>query len=330
MFYKFVVVALMSMSFQLHGKVEESCLPQMDVVYTQDFGKKINSKQKESMQNAVQRQNQKLRVMTYNMLYNEKSAEALLPEKYQWNARKPRLLEYIDFAKADVIGSQELQEDQIEEVMNALGNDYNYYGIKTRVNEGRSDTNAIFFNPKRLELVDSKTIPYENRVGDNAFTYCRFKDKISNKVFSVINTKLTWGNTDRRLAEATQLSQFANLLPSSEPIFVIGDFNLYPFIEHKNNLFFDGTYVEKVLTEYNLKDAKNNSIFGHFGPFCSITNSKKNLAPFVGPELTGFILDHILVNDRVEVLTHGIDVARVNGEFPSDHFPVIADVIFKE
>ncbi len=328
--YRLAIISLMVVSFQLYGKIDDSCLPEMDMIYTYDFGKKINTKQKESIQNAVQHQQQKLRVMTYNMLYNEKSAEDLLPEKYQWNARKPRLLEYLAFAKADIIGSQELQEDQLQEVISAQGNNYSYYGMKTRENEGRSDTNAIFFNPMRLELIDSKTIPYQGRLGDNAFTYCHFRDKLLNKNFSVINTKLTWGDTERRLAEASQLSQFAKLLPPEEPILLIGDFNLFPFLEHKNNLFFDGTYIEKVLTENNLKDAKNNSIFGHFGPLCSITNSKKNLAPFVGPELTGFILDHILVNDRIEVFTHGIDTARVNGEFPSDHFPVVADVFFKE
>lgn len=330
MFCKLATIALMSLSFQLSGKIDDSCLLQMEEIYFQDVSKKINSRQKESMQNAIQHQNQKLRVMTYNMLYNEKSAEALLPEKHQWNARKPRLLEYLAFAKADIIGSQELQEDQLQEVVAALGDDYSFYGIKTRENEGRTDTNAIFFNPKRLELINSKTIAYENRVGDNAFTYCCFRDKLLNKNISVVNTKLTWGNTERRLAEASQLSLFASALPSNESILVIGDFNLFPFLEHKNNLFFDGTYIEQVLTENNLKDAKNKSLFGHFGPLCSITNSRQNLAPFVGPELVGFILDHIFVNDRIEVFTHGVDTARVNGEFPSDHFPVVADVFLKD
>jgi endonuclease/exonuclease/phosphatase family metal-dependent hydrolase len=330
MLCKVASIALIGLSFQLSGKIDDSCLSEMGEVYVQDFGKKVNSRQKESMQNAIQHQSQKLRVMTYNMLYNEKSAEALLPKKYQWNARKPRLLEYLAFAKADIIGSQELQEDQLQEIINALGSDYRYYGIKTRENEGRTDINAIFFNPKRLELIDSKTIPYENRIGDNAFTYCRFRDKLLDKNVSVVNTKLTWGNTERRLLEASQLSQFANSLPSDKSILVVGDFNLFPFLEHKNNLFFDGTYIERVLTENNLEDAKNKSIFGHFGPLCSITNSRKNLAPFAGPELIGFILDHILVNDRVEVFTHGIDTARVNGEFPLDHFPVVADIFLKE
>lgn len=62
---------------------------------------------------------------------------------------------------------------------------------------------------------------------------------------------------------------------------------------------------------------------------CSIDNSKKTLAPFVDPELIGFTLVHIFVNNHVDVLTHGIDPARVNGQFPSDHFPVIADVFLK-
>lgn len=56
MFYKLVIFALMGLLCQLYGKVDESCLPQMDAVYSQDFGKKINLKQKESMQNALQHQ----------------------------------------------------------------------------------------------------------------------------------------------------------------------------------------------------------------------------------------------------------------------------------
>ena len=62
------------------------------------------------------------------------------------------------------------------------------------------------------------------------------------------------------------------------------------------------------------------------GPFYS----KITVEPFVGPKLAGFILDHILVNEHIEVFTHGIDTAKVNGEYPSDHFPAIADLIIKK
>jgi endonuclease/exonuclease/phosphatase family metal-dependent hydrolase len=326
----FIAVALLTSSFQTFATIEESILPSMDNIYNQDFGHKVNTKQKELMLHAIQKKAQKLRIMTYNMLYNAKDAEEKLLPKYRWEFRKPRLLEYLSYAKADIIGSQELQEDQIQEVMSVLGANYGYYGEKTRQNEGRSDTNAIFFNKNRIELLESKTISYKDEQCKNAFTYCLFKDKVTNKKFTVLNTKLSWGSPDRRLAEAVQLNEFSNHLSAEDPIIVLGDFNIYPFILHKRNIFFDGDYVEQVLLGENLKDAKIKSAFGHFGPLCSITNSKETLEPFIGPQLVGFVLDHILVNDHVEVSTHGIDTAKVNGEFPSDHFPVIADINFKD
>lgn len=325
----FFIAALLAASFQVSATVKESILPSMENVYLQDFGSKVNRNQKELMQKAIQNKNQKLRLMTYNMLYNAQEAEDKLPTKHQWDNRKPRLLEYLSYAKADVIGSQELQEDQVQEVMSFLGNTYGCYGEKTRENEGRTDINAIFYNKTRLELIDSKTIPYIDDHCKNAFTYCRFKDLATNNEFVVLNTKLSWGNPDRRLAEAVQLNAYSSHFLPKDPIIVLGDFNLYPFILHKCNIFFDGDYVERVLAGKNLKDAKSLSAFGHFGPLCSITNSRDTLEPFVGAQLIGFVLDHILVNDEVEVLTHGIDTAKVNGEFPSDHFPVVADISFR-
>lgn len=325
----FFIAALLAASFQVSAAVEESVLPSMENIYLQDFGGKINRDQKALMQKAIQNKSQKLRLMTYNMLYNAPEAEDKLPIKHRWEDRKPRLLEYLLYATADVIGSQELQEDQVQEVMSFLGNTYGYYGEITRENEGRTDINAIFYNKIRLELIDSKTIPYIDGHCQNAFTYCRFKDRSTNKEFVVLNTKLSWGNPDRRLAEAVQLNDYSSHFSSNDPVVVLGDFNLYPFILHKSNIFFDGDYVERVLAGKNLKDAKSISAFGHFGPLCSITNSRDTLEPFIGAQLIGFVLDHILVNEEVEVLAHGIDTAKVAGEFPSDHFPVIAEVSFR-
>lgn len=324
-----LALALIATFSQAVGSVEQSILPLMDYIYSHDFGKKVNHQQKASMRYAAQNQSEKVRVMTYNMLYNAKEAEDKLPAQHRWESRQLRLLEYLAFAKADIIGSQELQEDQVQGLMNVIGTDYAYYGEKTRASEGRSDTNAIFFNKSRIDLIESRTIPYSDDNFENAFTYCRFRDKTTDRTFVVINTKLTWGDAERRLEEAIQLNQFSTLTPVEEPIIVMGDFNTFPFTEHKCNIFYDGDHIERVLSGENLKDAKINTVFGHFGPICSITNSRTTFEPFVGPEFPGFILDHIFVNDRVDVFTHGIDTVKVNGEYPSDHFPVIADLFFK-
>lgn len=311
----------------LFAAVEESILPAMEAIYREDFGHKINKHQREQMLYVRDNQPYKLRFMTYNMLYNAQDAEDKLPPKHRWDKRKGRLQEYLAFAKADIIGSQELQDDQVPEVLALLGPHYGCYGEKTRVNEGRSDTNAIYYNKERVELMETKTVPFKDERCQNAFTYCLFKDKVNGTHFAVLNTKLSWGSPDRRLAEAEQMNHFGEQI--KDPLILLGDFNLYPCTLHKRNIFLDGEYVERALAGNNLQDAKNLSIFGFFGPLCSITNSKQTLEPFIGPELTGFILDHILVNRQVLVCTLGIDSAKVDGEYPSDHFPVIADLLIK-
>lgn len=304
--YRFLIFLLISSSLPLFGQVNNSILPCI---------KEINI--------PLQHEHQKLRVMTYNMLYNKQDAEEKLPIKHRWDQRKARLLEYLAYAKADLIGSQELQEDQLYEFMQDFGKWYQYYGMKTRENEGRSDTNAIFFNPKRLELIEAQTIPYERHLGENAFTYCRFRDKFSNQQFVVLNIKLTyglsWSSKKKRFTEASELSQFIKGISSDDPILIMGDFNIFPL--------FDGDFIENIF-KHTLKDTKQLAHFGRFGPNCTITNSCFLFTPFTGPELYGFVPDHIIVNDRVQVLTYGVDPARVDGEFPSDHFPVIVDLRF--
>lgn len=324
------VIPLICYGFTALGVIQDSVVPQMDQVYSLDFGKKVNQKQKESIELAVRNRDKKLRVMTYNMLYNEKAAEDKLPEIHRWDCRKSKLFAYLTYADVDLIGSQELQEDQVEDVMSVLSDVYGYCGEKTRENEGRTDINAIFYKKSRLELIETKMVPYSDAHFQNAFTFCCFRDKLLDKKIIVLNTKLTWGDVERRCTEAGELNKFSTLYSSDQPIILLGDFNTFPFLQHMRNIFLDGDFIEMVLAGSNLNDAKKVSVLGHFGPMCSITNSKSTLQPFIGPELTGFILDHIYVNHLVKVFTHGIDTAKVDGEFPSDHFPVISDLFFFE
>lgn len=315
--------------FPLLGKVEFSILPEMEEIYHKDLGKRVNRFQKLLIHQAREHENEKLRVITYNMLYNLPDAEAKLPAKHRWEERKVRLKDYVLFAKADIIGSQELQEDQVKDLMNFVSDDYDYYGEKIRENEGRGDINAIFYKKGRFELLKGETRLFPHEVYQNGFTICHFKDRVTDRDFIVVNTKLSFGDAERRIDEALQLLDFVKSSPQDVPILLTGDLNTFPCIQHQRNPFLDGDYTLKILESTTLKHARSQSIFGHFGPLCSLTTSKFTLKPFAGPQLTGFIFDHIFVNPFIEVLTHGIDVAKVNGEFPSDHFPVVVDIFFR-
>lgn len=340
-----LIFAFTAVYTPLFSTIDDSVLPLMNKLLDQHFDRGEKERDRAKIELADQQRMNILRVMTYNMLYNIDEAEEKLPTHHRWQYRLPRVIEYLRYAEPDIIGSQELQEDQLQEVIDFLGANYEHYGEKTRENEGRSDVNAIFFKKSRLDLLEAKTIPFEDKECQNGFTFCLFRDKIRKNEFVVVNTKLTWGSGERRLAEAEQLNRFSNELPDTQPLLVLGDFNTYPsgnllyyystyikplFSRSAHKFSFNGKEVEKALKGSNLKDARELSSSGHLGPLCSITNSRITVEPFVGPKLIGFILDHIFINEHVEVLTHGIDTAKVNGEYPSDHFPVVADIIMKK
>ena len=68
-----IALALLSTSFRLFANVNESILPAINDIYNKDFGKKVNYKQKELTQHAIQRKEQKIRIMTnLNFLFLKK------------------------------------------------------------------------------------------------------------------------------------------------------------------------------------------------------------------------------------------------------------------
>ena len=62
----------------------------------------------------------------------------------------------------------------------------------------------------------------------------------------------------------------------------------------------------------------------------SYTNKPYKKKSFLGTGTPGIILDHIYVTDDISALAVATDPATIDGEFPSDHMPVLADLIIRE
>ncbi len=324
----FILLALFP--YCLFAAITGSTLPALEAVYQKSFTGRVSPEQEQAMKEAVSEVGRAIRVMSYNMLYNAPEAEKELEPVNRWENRRGRLESYLRFANADLIGSQELQEDQLKEVARFLESDYSYYGEKTREGENRSDINAIFYRKSRFELLEGRTIPYPGKALSNGFTYCRLRDRTGGQELAMINTKLTFSSPERRLKEVYAIQQFVRELPERLALIVVGDFNAFPFLNDERSPFCDGDFLIRKLEATPLEEAKRASLFGHFGPLCSLTNCIKTFKPFIGPELTGAIFDYIFVNQRVAVLSHTIDPAKVDGHFPSDHLPVLSDIVLKE
>lgn len=297
------ILFLLTLPFYIHGLVQESVLPSMDSIYKEKFKHQLSQEQQIMMEQALARRDEQLRVISYCLLHNLSESENKLPLWHRWENRRWRFLEYFFFANPDIFGFQGLEKEQLQEIMLSLGSTYDYC------------ENGVIYNKERLDLLDFN-------IG------IHFQDKITKKTFFVLNAQLSSNSPDERLAEALQLRELASKY-DEEPLILLANLGSNPLMQQNRTVFFDTPYLEYILTSKNLENGKRRSIFGHFGSEGTVTHSKENFTPFSGPEYCSFVLDHILVNSKISVVVHGIDPAKVNGEFPSDHFPVIVDLYLK-
>jgi endonuclease/exonuclease/phosphatase family metal-dependent hydrolase len=159
-------------------------------------------------------------------------------------------------------------------------------------------------------------------------TMVELKDRKTNQRFAVFNTHLTFSKIDKRDFQARFIAKKIREICKKIPVVLTGDFNTFP---HRLDLeklpFYDGDFVNYILTRGVLQNARDCSLLGHLGPISTFTNHSEDILPFKGTGTPGVFLDHIYVNRSIRVLIHAVQPSTVNGHFPSDHMPVMIDFI---
>jgi endonuclease/exonuclease/phosphatase family metal-dependent hydrolase len=62
----------------------------------------------------------------------------------------------------------------------------------------------------------------------------------------------------------------------------------------------------------------------------TFTNEGQDPAAFKGVGTPGVFLDHIFVTKDLTVLVHAVQPVKVDGCFPSDHMPIVVDLIVQD
>ncbi|MBT3393582.1 MAG: hypothetical protein HN411_00535 [Waddliaceae bacterium] len=335
-----IAIALSLAAFAIRKKrvsVEGSIMPQFERVQKGNVPiGKLTRTQLDEINRMIIHKDEKLRVITYNMLFN--ICEDTLDKAHHWKKRYHRVAKIVDVINPDIIGSQEIFQGQADDLMALIGDTYAFYGRDSHdgLNEGM--VNGVFYKKSRYDLLEGKVIfisktpdipsrdPYDQM---QFLTVCKFRDIKTKKILVIINTHLAFYSTDSREYSAHFISDFIESFPHEEPIILTGDFNSFPFRPDIESLpFYDGDLIDRIITRKTMKDAMKVAKFGHVGPISTFTSEEKDktVIPFRGIGTPGVILDHIYINNKVEVIAHAVEPAKVGGHFPSDHMPVIADV----
>ena len=258
-------------------------------------------------------QTDNIKVMTYNIRcgYCEDSSDV-----NNWSNRKYLVAYVIKNHNPDLIGLQEAEMFQVKELIEML-DEYDWYGVSREDGKEGGESTAILFRKNRFTVEEKKTLwlsetPELVSKGWDAMykrtvTIIKLKDLMSSKEFYYLNTHLDHIGEVARSESSEMIVNEIGKYSIKYPVMLSGDFNYtsssdgYKIITSK---LFDAKSISK-------NESGGNITFNGFGKDIQPDNK----------------IDFIFANNEVEVLNHLIDTTTFNGLYPSDHYPVITEII---
>lgn len=252
--------------------------------------------------------------MTYNIRYDSPHDGDNI-----WENRKKGMIRLLKNYHSDIIGTQEGLIHQLDYIKSELP-DYKMTGVD-RDNNGTGEYSSIFFNSKTLNLIEantfwlSETPETPSKGWDSSLnricSYALFELKVSGKKFYVFNTHFDHLGELARLNSATLINQkIKDINQNNLPVILMGDFNCEP--------------SSKPIKKINeaLQD----------GLLASPSELQGPIGTYSGFDLKAPLdrrIDYIFIKGfEVENYSH-IDSKITNGNWPSDHLPILINASLK-
>ena len=256
-------------------------------------------------------------VMTYNLRY----ASATGPNA--WPQRRPLMRELIQTVSPDVFGTQEGLYPQLKELASDLP-EHEWIGLG-RDGGSRGEFMAVFYRPARLEplafdhfwLSDTPNVIASTTWGNSnrrMVTWVKFRDRVTKQEFYFFNTHFDHQIQMAREKSAALVRQRIAELDTKLPVLLVGDFNAGA---GENKAF-------EILTQDNFLTDTWQTARERQGEGLGTFNDFKGL-PANGPRI-----DWILARGDVDVSSSELLPFQREGQFPSDHCPVVAHLQFRQ
>ncbi|WP_270088580.1 endonuclease/exonuclease/phosphatase family protein [Sphingobacterium sp. SYP-B4668] len=257
---------------------------------------------------------QQFRIATYNI--RQKNTHDV---GNMWDERREAVTNLIKYHQFEIFGTQEGFKDQLVDMENRLPG-YKYIGVGRDDGAEKGEYSAIFYNTARFEVSKSGTfwlsatdISSPNKGWDAALpricTWGIFKDKKTKKQFIMMNTHFDHVGVVARKESAKLMMAKAKEFAGNLPLVITGDFN----VSETDEAYFTLANSKVVADCYTKIDFK-------YAPSSTFNGFGKNVAA------SGRI-DHIFVTPQFKVKKYGILTDTYAGKYPSDHFPVVVDLV---
>ncbi|MGI4886605.1 MAG: endonuclease/exonuclease/phosphatase family protein [Janthinobacterium lividum] len=255
---------------------------------------------------------QTLKMATYNIRYDNRQDTA-----NAWRRRLPYLTQLIKFQDFDLVGTQEVLHNQLQDLAGALPG-YGYLGVGRDDGRQAGEYSAIFYKKAKFELLKqgtfwlSSTSAVPSKGWDAALpricTWGQFHAKGTGFVFYFFNTHFDHVGVVARRESARLILAQVHALAGATPAVLSGDFN----VDQR-----DESYA-LINASGRLKDAYTTAalVYAPNGTFNDFDPKTKSDAR----------IDHIFLSPAFTVARYGILTDTYGGgKTPSDHYPVAVE-----
>ena len=254
------------------------------------------------------------RIATFNIRWDNPGDEGNL-----WKDRLPHVVGLIQFHQISLFGTQETLVNQLKQINEGLG--YLSIGVGRDDGKEKGEFSPIHYDPKQYQLEDSGTFwlsptPDSPSKGWDAAlnricTWGRFKDK-KGKKFYVFNVHYDHiGQQAREESSKLLVAKVKEINTKNLPVILMGDFNVTP----------ENPAYATITSDPSWEDARLVSKLPSYGP-------KGTFNSFDWNKMPDGIIDHIFIQGKIQVIRHGTLTDNYGKKYPSDHFPVMAEVVF--
>lgn len=244
-----------------------------------------------------------IKAMSFNIWVSQRTEE-----------REERVITLIKNYMPDVIGIQEASTPWVKTLKNNL-TEYACVGL-SREGTNTGEHNLIFYRKDEFTLLEWGTkwlsdtpdtvSKYEGSKHNRIFTYAVLKRNSDGMTFVHVNTHLDNTTDEVRAKQALSLMNSISSLSEKYPLILTGDFNTHKDSEPYNNITSAGMINASSL-------AKDKYGSGTYHGFSGSANSA---------------IDFFFVNSNVkEVIKHRVCDDKINGDYPSDHYPIYVELI---
>jgi len=254
-----------------------------------------------------------LTVMTYNLRF----ASPNPPNA--WPTRRPLMRELIRKLAPDVMGTQEGIFSQLKDLAADLP-EFDWIGLG-REGGSRGEFMAVFYSKTRLDtlaydhfwLSDNPEVMNSATWGNTyrrMVTWVKFRDRATGTEFYLFNTHFDHQVQAAREKSAKLVRKRIAALNTKLPVLLIGDFNSAAGVNPAYKTLTGGGFLTDAWLAAPERRGEGVGTFNDFK--AEVPNGER--------------IDWILTRGDVAVERAEMSTFSRNGQFPSDHFPVVATI----